>query len=52
MIRAGKVFADNSRETGTSKRRLRQILVLAFLAPDIIRGTMEGPQPFGFTSDW
>jgi site-specific DNA recombinase len=52
MIRAGKAFADISRETGTSKRRIQQMLDLAFLAPDIIREVMEGRQPLGYTSDW
>ncbi len=52
MLKAGKTFADISRETGTSKRRIQQMLDLAFLAPDIIRDALEGRQPVGFTSDW
>jgi len=52
MIKAGKTFADISRDTGTSKRRIQQMLDLAFLAPDLIRDVMEGGQPLGFTSDW
>lgn len=52
MIRAGKTFADISRETGISKRRIQQMLDLAFLAPDLIRNVREGRQPLGFTSDW
>jgi len=52
MIKAGRTFADISRETGISKRRIQQMLDLAFLAPDIIRDVMEGRQPLGFTSDW
>ena len=52
MIKAGKPFADISRDTGISKRRIQQMLDLAFLAPDLIREVMEGRQPLGFTSDW
>lgn len=52
MIGAGKTFANISRETCTSKRRIQQMLDLAFLAPEIIREVMEGRQPIGFTSDW
>lgn len=49
---AGKIFADIPRETGISKRRIQQMLDLAFLAQGIIRDAMEGRQPIGFTSDW
>ncbi len=52
MIRSGKTFADISRETGISKRRIQQMLDLAFLAPDLLREVMEGRQSLGFTSDW
>jgi hypothetical protein len=52
MLKAGKTFAEISKATGTSKRRIQQMLDLAFLAPDIIRDVIEGHQPVGFTSDW
>ena len=37
---------------GTSKRRVQQMIDLAFLAPDIVRDVLDGKQPIGFTSDW
>lgn len=44
--------AEVSRDTGFSKRRIQQMLDLAFIAPDTIRGIVDGRQPVGFTSDW
>ena len=52
MLKTGKTFAEISKATGTPKRRIQQMLDLAFLAPDIVRDVMEGRQPLGFTSDW
>lgn len=52
MLKAGKTFAEISCETGISKRRIQQMLDLAFLAPDIVRDVVRGSQPLGFTSDW
>ncbi len=37
---------------GTSKRRVQQVIGLAFLAPDIVRDVLDGKQPLGFTSEW
>lgn len=51
-IRAGETFSDIAEKESASKRRIQQIVVLAFLAPDIIRSAMDGKQPVGFTSDW
>jgi len=52
MIRAGRTFAEISEATGVSKRRIQQMLDLAFLAPDIVRDVLDERQPIGFTSDW
>jgi hypothetical protein len=52
QIKSGKTFAQIAAEDTTSKRRIQQMIDLAFLAPDIIRDVMDGTQPFGFTSDW
>ncbi len=52
QIRSGKSFSQIAASDQTSKRRIQQMIELAFLAPDIIRDVMDGTQPFGFTSDW
>lgn len=52
LLKEGKTFADISQVSGTPRRRVQQMLALAFLAPDIVRAVMEGRQPVGFTSDW
>jgi DNA invertase Pin-like site-specific DNA recombinase len=51
-IKAGETFTEIAATEGTSKRRIQQMIDLAFLAPDVIRDVMEGKQPIGFTSDW
>lgn len=35
-----------------SRRRVQQIIALAFPAPDIVRHAMQGRQPAGFTTRW
>ncbi len=52
QIKAGKTFAEIADGEVTSKRRIQQVISLAFLAPDIIRDVLDGKQPLGFTSDW
>lgn len=52
MIRAGKTYAEIARSGGASKRRIQQLIELAFLAPDILRDIHDGKQPMGLTSDW
>lgn len=52
QIKAGKTFAEIAISEGISKRRIQQMIDLAFLAPDIIRDVLDGSQPVGFTSDW
>ena len=51
-IKAGETFAQIADAEGTSKRRIQQMIDLAFLAPDIVRDFLDGKQPTGFTSDW
>ena len=52
QIKAGKSFTEIAEAEVSSKRRIQQMIDLAFLAPDIIRDVLEGRQPLGFTSDW
>ena len=51
LVRSGKTFAEIAEAECVSKRRVQQLIELAFLAPDIIRAIREGRQPVGMTSD-
>jgi site-specific DNA recombinase len=52
QIKSGKTFSQIAADDQTSKRRIQQMIDLAFLAPDIIRDVLNGTQRFGFTSNW
>lgn len=52
QIKAGKTFGEIAAAGSLSKRRIQQMIALAFLAPDILRDVLDGRQPVGFTSDW
>jgi len=51
-LKDGQSFETIAAEGGTSKRRVQQVIDLAFLAPDIVRDITNGTQPMGLTSDW
>ncbi len=51
-IRNGETFAKIAATEDTSKRRIQQMMGLAFLAPDIVCDVLDGKQPLGFTSEW
>lgn len=51
-IKSGKNCDAIAASAGTSKRRVQQMLDLAFLAPNIAKSIVEGRQPLGLTSDW
>jgi site-specific DNA recombinase len=51
-IRAGETFAAIAEAEGTSKRRVQQMIDLAFLAPAIVRDVLDDKQPAVFTSAW
>lgn len=51
-IKAGETFSDIAATETTSKRRIQQMIDLAFLAPNILRDVIEGKQPIGLSSDW
>ena len=52
MIRSGKTYTEIAEAEGASKRRVQQLIELAFLAPDIVRDVWNGGQPAGLTSHW
>ncbi len=52
LVKSGKTFAEIAETEAVSKRRIQQLIELAFLAPDVIRAVREGRQPVGMTSDW
>ena len=52
MLVEGRTYAEIAATERTSKRRVQQMVDLAFLAPDLVRMIVEGRQPLGFTSDW
>ncbi|NNL17509.1 MAG: recombinase family protein, partial [Boseongicola sp.] len=51
-LKNGESFAAIATASGTSKRRVQQMVDLAFLAPDTVRDITFGTQPLGLTSDW
>lgn len=52
LVCSGRTFGEIAETEGVSKRRIQQLIELAFLAPDVIRSVREGRQPVGLTSDW
>jgi len=52
LVRSGKTFNEIAEAEGASKRRVQQLIELAFLAPDVIKAVRDGRQPDGMTSDW
>ncbi len=51
-IKSGETFTQISTRAGTSKRRIQDVIDLAFLAPDIIEKAANGTLPLHFTSDY
>lgn len=51
-IKHGASFGDIAASEKLSKRRILQIIELAFLAPDIVRSVVQGDQPIGLTAKW
>lgn len=52
LVASGKTLDEVATIEGVSKHRIKQVIELAFLGPDIIRSVREGRQPVGLTSDW
>jgi len=51
-IKQGQTFEEIAASENLSKRRILQVIDLAFLAPDIVKLTMQGDQPIGLTAKW
>lgn len=51
-IRRGETFAEIATRDGTSRRRIQDVVDLAFLAPDILRQVIAGTLPMYVTSDF
>ena len=52
QLKSGRTYGEIAHSAGTSKRRVQQMVDLAFIAPDVVRAIAEGRQPVGLTSDW
>jgi DNA invertase Pin-like site-specific DNA recombinase len=51
-IKRGASFEQIAETEKLSKRRILQVIDLAFLAPDIVRSIINGDQPIGLTAKW
>lgn len=51
QVRSGNTFGEIAESEGVLKRRIQQLIELAFLAPDVVRNVRDGKQPVGLTSD-
>ncbi|MCI5074006.1 recombinase family protein [Oricola sp.] len=49
-IKHGQTFEEIAASESLSKRRILQVIDLAFLAPDIVKSIMQGDQPIGLTA--
>ena len=51
-IKRGASFEDIATAESLSKRRVLQVIDLAFLAPDLVASVIRGDQPLGLTAKW
>lgn len=51
-IKQGQSFEEIAASENLSKRRILQVIDLAFLAPDLVRKIAQGNQPIGLTAKW
>jgi DNA invertase Pin-like site-specific DNA recombinase len=51
-IKQGKTLNEIAQENKTSLARIRHMIDLAFLSPDILQDISQGKQPSGLTSEW
>ena len=52
LLKDGRSLDAIAERHQVSRRRVRQLLSMAFLAPDIVRDILRGDQPVGLTSEW
>jgi site-specific DNA recombinase len=51
-IKNGQTFEEIAESENLSKRRIMQVIDLAFLAPHILKLIVQGDQPLGLTAKW
>lgn len=51
-IKNGQTFEEIAESKNLSKRRVMQVIDLAFLATDIVKMIVQGDQPLGLTAKW
>ncbi len=51
-IKKGQTFEEIAASENLSKRRILQVIDLAFLAPDILKSILQGTQPLALTAKW
>lgn len=51
-IKNGQTFEEIAESENLSKRRIMQVIALAFLAPDIVKLIVQGEQPLGLSAKW
>jgi site-specific DNA recombinase len=52
MIAQGKTFTEIAESESTSKRRIKDVVELALLGPNVMKAITTGEQPDGLTSDY
>lgn len=51
-IKHGRTIEEMAAAEKVSTRRIRQLIDLAFLAPDIVKSIVQGSQPAGLNCEW
>lgn len=51
-LKTGQSLMQIAERQGVSSSRIKQLLRMAFIAPDIVRDIMRGDQPAALTSEW
>ena len=52
LLKAGEDYPAICEQTGLSIGRIKQLLRMAFLAPDVVTSVLQCRQPAGLTSEW